>query len=227
VRAGGVHAVSAPRLSRSAGPGRAAAPVRLLHLGLGNFFRAHPCWYTEHAADAARWGFAAFTGRSGSPLVGALNAQQGCYTLVSRGADADRFEVLGALSRAHPAADNDAWLRSFADPRLAVVTITVTEAGYLRGADGGLDTGRPEVQADIEALRKDLAAAVRTAPARLVAGIAARRKADAGPLAIVPCDNTPGNGALAGRVVRDREMATSPAVSAPTGARGEEHWIRR
>ena len=44
---------------------------------------------------------------------------------------------------------------------------------------------------------------MRTAPARLVAGIAARRRADAGPLALVPCDNTPGNGALAERVVHD------------------------
>ena len=56
--------MSAPRLSRSAGQGHAAAPVRLVHLGLGNFFRAHPCWYTGHAADAAHWGFAAFTGRA-------------------------------------------------------------------------------------------------------------------------------------------------------------------
>ena len=55
--------MSAPRLSRTAGTGRAAAPVRLVHLGLGNFFRAHQCWYTEHAPDAADWGIAAFTGR--------------------------------------------------------------------------------------------------------------------------------------------------------------------
>ncbi len=48
--------MSAPRLSRTAGQGRAAAPVRLVHLGLGNFFRAHQCWYTEHAPDAADWG---------------------------------------------------------------------------------------------------------------------------------------------------------------------------
>ena len=61
--------MSAPRLSRTAGQGRAAAPVRLVHLGLGNFFRAHPCWYTEHAPDAADWGIAAFTGRSRSPLL--------------------------------------------------------------------------------------------------------------------------------------------------------------
>jgi fructuronate reductase len=195
--------VSAARLSRTAGQGHAAAPVRLVHLGLGNFFRAHQCWYTGHAPDAARWGIAAFTGRGSPPLVDDLNEQEGLYTLVSRAGDGDRFEVLSSLSRAHAAADNDAWLRYFESPELSAVTITVTEAGYLRGADGGLDTGRPEVQADIEALRSDPTGLVRTAPARLVAGIAARRRADAGPLALVPCDNTPGNGALAERVVRD------------------------
>ena len=199
----GVQAVSAQRLSRTAGQGRAAAPVRLVHLGLGNFFRAHQCWYTEHAPDAADWGFAAFTGRASAPMVDDLNEQQGLYTLVSRAADGDRFEVLSSLSRAHAAADQDAWLRYFQAPELSAVTITVTEAGYLRGAGGGLDARRPEVQADIETLRKDPTGLVRTAPARLVAGIAARRRADAGPLALVPCDNTPGNGALAERVVRD------------------------
>lgn len=30
-----------------------AAPVRHVHLGLGNFFRAHQAWYTAHAPDAA------------------------------------------------------------------------------------------------------------------------------------------------------------------------------
>ena len=52
------------RLSRAAGFGRPPAPVRILHLGLGNFVRAHLAWYTEHAPDAADWGIAAFTGRS-------------------------------------------------------------------------------------------------------------------------------------------------------------------
>lgn len=177
--------------------------MRLVHLGLGNFFRAHTCWYTEQADSADEWGIAAFSGRTGQSLVNLLTEQQGLYTLVSRAADGDRFDVIGCLSKAHPAADHQAWLRHFKSSDLAAVTITVTEAGYLRGADGGLDSRRPEVQADVEALRADPSGVVSTAPARLVAGLAARRSADAGPLALVPCDNTPGNGALVERVVRD------------------------
>jgi fructuronate reductase len=119
-----------PRLSRDAGQGRGASPVRAIHLGLGNFVRAHPCLYTERAPDAARWGIAAFTGPASQPLVDQLTEQQGLYTLVSRGRDADSFEVIISLSRAHAAADNDAWLRYFEAPELAAVTITVTEAGY-------------------------------------------------------------------------------------------------
>src|SRR5215469_1795975 len=185
------------------GHGRAAAPVRVLHLGLGNFFRAHPCWYTEHAQDSALWGIAAFTGRGSQPLVDRPTEQQGLYTLVSRGSDTDRFEVIASLSRAHVAAEHEKWLRYFQVPGLAAITITVTEAGYLRGLDGGLDVSRSEVQADIKVLRDDPTSFVRTAPARLVAGMAARRRADAGPLALVPCDNTPGNGAVAERIVGD------------------------
>ena len=97
-------------LSRVSGRGRVAAPIRLVHLGLGNFFRAHQAWYTDRAPDAEDWGIAAFTGRS-ARLSDALDAQQGLYTLVTRAGDGDRFDVMSSLSRAYPAADHDAWLR--------------------------------------------------------------------------------------------------------------------
>ena len=61
-------------------------PVRLVHLGLGAFFRAHQAWYTQHAeADPAdpQWGYAAFTGRSPATAE-LLAAQDGLYTLVER-----------------------------------------------------------------------------------------------------------------------------------------------
>jgi fructuronate reductase len=175
----------------------------MVHLGLGSFFRAHQCWYTEHAPDGAHWGIAAFTGRGSQSLVDQLTEQQGLYTLVTRARDGDQFEVLSGLSGVHVAADHEAWVRYFEDPQLAAVTITVTEAGYLRSLDGGLDTSRPEIRADIQVLCDDPTESVRTAPARLVAGLVARRRAGAGPIALVPCDNLPGNGALAERIVRD------------------------
>ena len=200
------------RLSRAAGQGRPAAPVRLVHLGLGNFFRAHQAWYTDRAPDAGDWGIAAFTGRRGE-LAETLTAQEGLYTLITREAGGDRFEVLSSLSRAHAAADHEAWLGYFASPAVAAVTITVTEAGYLRGGDGGLDRDRPEVQVDVEALRQDPTAPVRTAPARLAAGLAARRRAEAGPITLVPCDNLPHNGEVATRVVQDLAEMVDPGLA--------------
>jgi fructuronate reductase len=195
------------RLSRD---GRAAPPVRLVHLGLGNFFRAHAAWYTAFASD--EWGIAAFTGRSSRELVVDLNGQDGLYTLISRGADHDAFETVGSIARAHTADEHEAWLRCFADPAVAAVTITVTEAGYLRGAGGGLDAERPEAGADLESLRRDMTARVHSTPARLLAGIAARRRADAGPIAVVSCDNVAGNGPIVRRVVRDAAEHAVPDV---------------
>jgi fructuronate reductase len=201
----------APTLSRAGGDGRQAAPVRLAHLGLGNFFRAHQAFYTEHAGDADDWGYAAFAGR-GADLAGRLHAQDGLYTLLKRGPQRDSAEIIASVSEAHPGADHAGWLACVASPRVAAMTVTVTEAGYCRGADGGLDVSRADVAADLARLREDISASVTTAPARLVAGLAARRAAGAGPLALVPCDNVPGNGALAGRVVNDLARLVDPAL---------------
>ncbi|HEX2416863.1 MAG TPA: mannitol dehydrogenase family protein, partial [Micromonosporaceae bacterium] len=198
-------------LSRAAGDGRPAAPIRLAHLGLGNFFRAHQAWYTDQAPDAEEWGIAAFSGRS-TNVPRSLTAQGGLYTLITRAADRDRFDVLSSITRAHAGTEHAAWLGFLASPDIRAVTITVTEAGYVRAADGGLDRHRPQVQADVAVLRSDLTAMVSTTPARLVAGFAARRRADAGPLTVIPCDNLPDNGAVSTRVVRELAEMVDPSL---------------
>lgn len=204
--------MSTQRLTRVGDHGRAAPPVRLVHLGLGSFFRAHQAWYTERAPDADGWGIAAFGGR-GNELARALDAQDGLYTLVERGTDGDRHEVIGSVARAHGGDDHDAWLDCFAAPDLAAVTITVTEAGYVRNAEGGLDMDDAGVRTDLAALRSSPRALVRTAPARLVAGLAERRAADAGPITVVPCDNVAGNGAIVSRVLHDLAGAVDPDLA--------------
>ena len=164
-----------------------APPVRAVHLGLGGFFRAHQAWYTDRAADAGEWGIAAFSGRR-ADLARALAAQDGLYTLVTRRADGDRFDVVRSLARAHAAAEHDAWLGYLASPAVRVVTVTVTEAGY----------------------RTDVAG---SAPARLLAGLRARRAADAGPLTVIPCDNLPRNGQVLATALRALAEATDPSMT--------------
>ena len=201
------------RLSRATAPGHPAAPVRIVHVGVGNFFRAHQAWYTDRAPDADAWGIAAFTGRSPA-VADALEPQDGLYTLVTRGADGDRFDVVGSVAAVHRSDDHAAWLRYWASPDVVVVTLTVTEAGYLRGPDGRLDAGREDVRADVASLRADPSAPVRTTPGRLVAGLLARRAAGAGGLTVVPCDNLPENGPALAAVVADLADAVDPGLTA-------------
>src|SRR5215211_5339253 len=96
----GLQAVTAPqgsaaRLSRALPNTPPAAPVRMVHLGVGNFHRAHQAWYTAHAPDAADWGIAGFTVRR--PDMAEQLAPQDClYTLITRGASGDDFGVIGS-----------------------------------------------------------------------------------------------------------------------------------
>ena len=189
-----------------------APPVRMVHMGIGNFHRAHQAWYTAHAEDAAEWGYAGFTGK-GARIADALAPQDGLYTLVTQGADGDHPEVIGAIAEVYPASDHEALLAKFADPQVVVVTITVTEQGYVRGADGGLDLSDPVVLADIEAAKADLRATVKSAPARIAAGLAARRAAGAGPITVLSCDNLPANGEAARNVVTGFAAAVDPDLA--------------
>ena len=167
--------MTTPALSR-AHHGRPAAPVRIVHLGVGNFSRAHQAWYTEHAADADQWGIAAFTGRR-PDMANALTPQDGLYTLITKGADGDSYEVISSVTAVHPSTDLDALIGYFASPELAVVTSTVTEAGYYRAPDGSLDVADAAVAKDLESLRELVAGGDLAVGAVAATGVATRRRA--------------------------------------------------
>ncbi|WP_295626550.1 mannitol dehydrogenase family protein [uncultured Corynebacterium sp.] len=180
--------------------------MRLIHLGLGAFHRAHQVWYTQHAeADPAHpeWGYASFTGR-GPRMADLLAPQDGLYTLVTRSGEGDSPELITSLVEARPAADLPRLVELMADPDVAVVTLTVTEAGYHLDGSGDLDVAHDDVAADLKALSGlsgdslDDASELHlaTAAGRIVAGLIARRAASAGGMAVMSCDNIADNGAL-------------------------------
>jgi fructuronate reductase len=194
--------VELPRLSRSLPDTPVAAPVRIVHLGVGNFHRAHQAWYTANSPDADQWGIAAFTGRR-TDMADALGPQDGLYTLITRSGEGDSFELIGALSAVHGAVEHETYLDYLSRAEVAIITITVTEAAYLRGADGHLDADQDVIVSDLEALRSDLRSPVASLPARLVAGLVARRVSGAAALTVLSCDNLPENGAVTKTVVQD------------------------
>jgi fructuronate reductase len=177
-----------------AGPRR---PVRIVHIGLGRFFRAHQAWYTQHATDAADWGIAAFTVRS-PRAADQLAAQGFSYPLIVRGARGDSHEQIDSVVAAHDGAEIDALRDYLSSPDVAIITLTVTEGGYGLDSDGAPDLADSAVRSDLDALRAG-ALSAQTVLGRLLIGLDARRRADAGPIAIVPCDNIPDNGAFVER----------------------------
>ncbi len=180
-------------------------PSRIVHIGIGNFARAHQAWYTLHADPAGEWGITAFTGR-GPAMAQALQRQGGLYALIVRGASEDRIEVIDTLTDVRPAADLDGLVAAIAAPQTAVVTLTVTEAGYASSPAGE----------DAPAVDRPLPP---TPPQRLAAGLAARHGAGAGPLAIVSCDNVHANGA----VLRELTLSAAQRLAQP----GLTDWIGR
>lgn len=177
-----------------------SAPARLVHLGLGAFHRAHQVWYTQNAeADASNpeWGYVSFTGRRPT-MAEALAPQGGLYTLVTRSGEGDSPELITALVEAQPATNINRLVELMSDPQVAVVSLTITEAGYHLDAAGELNADDAAVSDDIAALTsaQDNApvTALATAAGKIIHGLAARRAADAGGLAVMSCDNIAANG---------------------------------
>lgn len=209
--------VPGPRvLTRSAGSPR--PPARIVHFGLGSFHRAHQAWFSAHASDARDWGICAFSGR-GPGIAAVLRRQGGLYTLIERSATGDRFELMTNLVEVYDGTDTGAIVDVFSRPEVVVVTTTVSEAGYRMDLDGTAHLDDPELAGDVESLRacgahESLAAlAIVTVAGRILLGLDARRRANAGPIAVVPCDNLPNNGWVLRRGLTQLAQRISPALT--------------
>jgi fructuronate reductase len=222
------NTVSAPRaLNRSTfeTPQRtdASRGIRIVHIGLGAFSRAHQAWYTNVADEAGEWGIAAFTGRNAT-AADELAPQDGLFTLIERSAAGDSATIVSSIVDAVDGANLDRFVELLAATPTALVTLTVTEAGYRLTPNGEPNRDDAAVNHDIEWLRSSLGEALPstldagpvTTLGRLVLGLHARRLAGAGTLAVVPCDNMPDNGPF----VKSGILALAQLVNPDTAA-----WI--
>ena len=183
------EAPALPRLQRPAGR---KLGIGIVHLGLGAFFRAHGAIYVAEAmaSSGGEWGIVGVSLQS--PTTRDQLAPQGfAYTALELGPGGETPRVVGSVldvlvAREDPAAV----LAVMADPRIRIVTLTVTEKGYrLDPATGDLLLDDADVAADLADI-----AAPRTAPGFIVAALRARKAAGLKPFTVISCDNLPHNG---------------------------------
>ncbi|HXH36047.1 MAG TPA: mannitol dehydrogenase family protein [Plantibacter sp.] len=200
---------AAQRLSRSTCE-LPAAPIRIVHFGLGAFHRAHQAWYTDVVDTDRAWGIAAITGRS-PQAAEELAPQDGLFTVVERSAEADEARIVASITEAVDGADLGRLVELIAAPDTAIVTLTITEAGYRLDTDGAPLADDPAVIADLAALAGNGVPA--TALGRLLRGLLARRTSGSGPIAIVPCDNIPDNGPFVATGLRALAVQVDPTLA--------------
>jgi len=177
----------------------------IVHLGLGGFHRAHMARYChnlmELRADALEWGIiGAGLMPADRRMQESLAPQDNLYTLVERGGGQETVTVIGSLADVVFAGESSAaLLQAIEQPRIRIVSLTVTEHGYcLNRSTKQLDPQHPLI-------RKDLAHPERPSSAIGIVVEAYGRRMEAGlqPFTGLSCDNIQHNGT----VLRDAVLA--------------------
>jgi fructuronate reductase len=186
--------------------------VGMAHIGVGAFHRCHQAEYTDDMLEArgGDWGVVGVNLRA-PRLAASLGVQDGLYVRRLRDeSGVDDHRILGCLREVIDAQENVApAIAALADPRIKVVTLTITEKGYCHiPSTGALDERHPDVRHDLQSL-----VAPRSAPGVLVASLERRRQAGAPGLTLLSCDNIPANGTILRGVVGDLARAHSLALA--------------
>ncbi|WP_216665261.1 mannitol dehydrogenase family protein [Pseudoruegeria sp. HB172150] len=174
---------------------RAAVRRGILHIGLGNFHRAHQAIYLDDLLNrglAQDWALVGAGVMSGDAAMREdLAAQDNLFTVVEQDAAGDNVRIVGAMVDFLAVEDGHAPLRAaMEDPAIRIVSLTVTEGGYYVSAETGtFDPSHPAIQADIANQ-----GAPQTVFGVIVAGLRARRAAGVAPFTVMSCDNVPHNG---------------------------------
>lgn len=192
---------------------RTALKPGIVHIGVGNFHRAHQAWYTHRLmqqGEASDW---AILGAGVQPYDAAMRekllAQDCLTTLIELAPESRAVEVTGAMTGYIPVeAGNGALIAAMADPAIRIVSLTVTEGGYYLDPQGALDISHADIRHD--AANPDRP---RTAFGAMVAALARRRLAGDGPFTGLSCDNLQGNGTILRQCVTGLARLSDPALA--------------
>lgn len=186
----------------------------IVHIGLGNFHRAHQAWYLHRLMQMGQAYDWAIIGAGVRPNDVAMReklvAQDFLTTLIDLGPGETAAEVSGSMIDFVPIeTGNKALIEAMTRPSIRIVSLTVTEGGYfIDPTSGAFDTNHPDIVHDAENPERP-----RTAFGAIVAALKARRDAGHGPFTAQSCDNLMGNGHILRQTVVSLARLSDPELA--------------
>ncbi|MFC6641229.1 MULTISPECIES: mannitol dehydrogenase family protein [Sulfitobacter] len=193
---------------------RSALTPGIVHIGVGNFHRAHQAWYLHRLMQNGQAHDWAILGAGVRPYDAAMRekllAQDCLTTLIELDPAQTSAEVVGSMIDYLPIEEgNGALIRAMADPAIRIVGLTVTESGYyIDPVSKGFDAAHADIVHD--AANPDTP---RTAFGAIVAALRLRRDAGRGPFTGLSCDNLLGNGDILRQAVVSLARMSDPALA--------------
>lgn len=175
---------------------RRALSPGVLHIGVGNFHRAHQAYYFHRLFELGQDHDWAIIGAGlmhfDTSMREKLAAQDWLTTVVELDPEGYRADIIGSMID-FIAVEPASLIAAMQRPEIRIVSLTVTEGGYFLSAEtGGFDPGHPAILRDA-ASRDD----PQTVFGAMIAALAARRANGAAPFTVMSCDNLPENGHVA------------------------------
>lgn len=188
----------------------------ILHIGVGNFHRAHEEYYTNLLLEDTtqqKWGICgAMLLPSDEHLYKALKKQENEYTLTICGRDGkdEAYRIGSLLELIWGIESPETVIAKIADKDIRIITLTITEGGY------NIEKATGEFMLDDENIKHDLQKpqAPKTTFGFIAEGLRRRKSAGNGPVTILSCDNLQHNGNTARKAftsffqAQDAELAT-------------------
>jgi mannitol 2-dehydrogenase len=195
---------------------RAQVRSGIVHIGVGGFHRAHEAMYVDALMERGGnldWGITGVGLLPGDRRMAEVMGRQDClYTLVLKHPDGSlEPRVIGSLIGYLFAPDRpEDVLSVMTAPSTRIVSLTITEGGYhVNQVTGEFDPAAPGIQHDLVP-----GAVPTTAFGFLAEALARRRSMNIAPFTVMSCDNIPGNGDVARRMLcafvalKDTELAS-------------------
>lgn len=186
----------------------------ILHIGVGNFHRAHQAWYLHRLMQQGLAHDWAIIGAGVRPFDEQqrqkMRAQDYLTTLIELDPSGRSAEVVGSMIDYVPVAQgNGPLVERMAQPDIRIVSLTVTESGYfIDPATNAFNAAHPDIVNDAQNPDAPI-----TAFGAIVAALRLRRERGHDPFTGLSCDNLQGNGAILRQTVVSLARLSDPELA--------------